>query len=88
MVTLPKARYSETLVRKALYWLSERCAAAMDEDEEFWYITLDADDCAFELHRLLSDFLLREKHDVATKGMRLAIVGAALKRLAEGPHDG
>ena len=87
MVTLPKARYSETLVRKALYWLSERCGATLDEDNEFWYVTLDADDCTFELHRLLSDFSLREKHDVATKGMRLAIVRAALKRLAEGPND-
>ena len=88
MVTLLKARYPESVVRKTLYWLSERCDAIIEEDEEFWIIMLEKDDDVFELHRLLNDFLLREKHDVATKDMRLAIVSAALKRLAQGSHDG
>ena len=88
MINLLKARYSENVVRKALYWISEQCGATIKETDEFWLIALDADDCAFELQRLLNDFLLREKHDVVTKNMRLAIVSAALKRLAEGHHDG
>ena len=87
-LNLPKASYSESVLRKALYWLTEFCEWTLDEVDDSWQIALLTNDsefdcCKAELNRLLNDFLLRERLDTATKHMRRKIVTAALSKLSE-----
>jgi len=42
------------------------------------------DDGLADFHRILNDFILREKLDVETKNLRTEIINAALTRLASG----
>jgi len=85
---LSKTSYSETIVRKALYWLSEYCIWQLEETNEAWKVTLLAEgkelDCyQADYHRLLNDFKLRETLDRNTKHLRSKIIYAALKKIAE-----
>ena len=84
-IVLPKADYSETVVRKTLYWMSEVCHWQLDSVDEDWVVYLDAgNDGLGEFHRILNDFILREKLDVETKNLRMEIINAALTRLGSG----
>lgn len=79
-----KKGYSEQVIRKSLYWLSEHAEWGLSECDENWEISiLKGDDAAVAaLNRLLNDFLLREKIDNETLGMRKEIVKGALVGLA------
>lgn len=82
-IRLPRTEYSEAVVRKSLYWLSEDCEWQLNIDEENWVIILSADNAAIsKLHRLLNDFSLREKLDERTGTLRNQVIDAALTRLA------
>ena len=66
-IRLPKHDYSESVVRKALYWASEIGEWQMERDGNDWVITLDSDSQGVtDLHRILNDFILREKLDAKT----------------------
>ena len=84
-IKLKKAGYSEAVVRKALYWLSEVSDWQLQEDELYWLIdiseTPNQADVKSELNRLLNDFLLREKLDNKTGNLRDRIVTSALEGL-------
>lgn len=91
MVNLPKVDFSESVVRKALYWMTEEFAWKLDQDRECWIVTVSSSEqnmeiCRQTLDRLLNDFLLREKLDAKTKGLREKIVLSALRRLSDGPN--
>jgi len=80
-LTLSKNKYSESVVRKALYWCSEYGAWALEDDEEHWNIKYDENNAAFieQLNRHLNDFLLREELERQTGGVRRQIIDSALK---------
>jgi His-Xaa-Ser system protein HxsD len=79
--------YSELVLRKALYWLTEHCSWSLDADEVSWYVSFGdselANQCEQRLDRLLNDFLLRERLDAATKCKRERIVASALDAIAK-----
>lgn len=78
-IEFQKSKYPEIVVRKALYWLSEYASWKLDESNESWMVTLpENDDTEFHFHRLLNDFLLRDKIDVNTKRLRQTIIEQAL----------
>ena len=81
---LLKKQYSESVIRKSLYWLSDEFSWELDEDEDAWIICfeLDSQAAAYELNRLLNDFLLREQLDQQTGAERQAVILSALKRIA------
>jgi len=88
IVQLRKDAFSENVIRKSLYWLSEICKWELCETDNNWLVTLmprspDDRTCKAELDRLLNDFKLREELDKSTKGMRVKIVSAVLKKLGE-----
>ncbi len=86
-IKLEKSNYSESVIRKSLYWLSEVSDWQLQEDSTSWDVMLNtiSDEQKFtiisELHRLMNDFILREKLDNDTLGMRNQIVVAALQGL-------
>lgn len=84
-IAVPKSQYSEAVIRKSVYWLSESCAWELADEEDAWVITLHADapEHAATLHRLLNDFRLRESLDAATKGLRAQVIRAALQKLGD-----
>lgn len=82
-IRLPRTQYSETVVRKSLYWLSEVCDWQLDVDEDAWLVSIPEDNVDIsQLHRLLNDFTLREKLDQKTGALRNRVIDAALTRLA------
>lgn len=84
-VNLPKSLYSEQVVRKSLYWVSEVTRWELSDDDASWIVTLhDASpEATASLYRLLNDFRLREDLDRATKGLRARVIAAALTRLGK-----
>ena len=85
-VKLPKASYSEAVVRKSLYWLSEQCQWTLNEHNEAWRIQLFIEDHDIQkvssiLQRLLNDFKLREQLDSQTQQLRQKIINACLKQI-------
>jgi His-Xaa-Ser system protein HxsD len=78
--------YSEQVVRKSLYWLSELSGWELSDDAASWIVNLHSDsaEATTTLHRLLNDFLLRESIDRTTKGLRARVISAALKKLGKG----
>ncbi|MFC1333184.1 MAG: His-Xaa-Ser system protein HxsD [gamma proteobacterium symbiont of Clathrolucina costata] len=76
--------YSEQVIRKALYWLSETCEWSLGEEGSDWIVRVkgDVDNAEFELSRLLNDFKLREQLDIETKGMRKELIRSALHGIA------
>ena len=84
-IRLPKHDYSESVVRKALYWASEIGEWQLEHDGNDWIITLDSDsEGVTDLHRILNDFILREKLDAKTADLRDDVIRAAMTRLASG----
>lgn len=85
-VCLPREGVSETVLRKALYWLTEACEWELEEGQGHWQVTLRGgqdgpNSCRAEFDRLLNDFLLRERLDQKTGHLREQITLAALKGL-------
>lgn len=83
-VTLAKNLYSEEVIRKALYWLSPTTRWTLDCNRQSWIVRIEDGDEATEpeLHRLLNDFVLREKISGSTDHLRLAAIKAALRKLS------
>lgn len=85
---LSKDNYTENVIRKSLYWMSEYTEWSMNENEKYWIIQFFNHDTSSNrvesiFDRILNDFTLREILDKSTKNMRLKIVSAALNKLAE-----
>lgn len=80
-ITFLKNKYSEAVVRKALYWCSEYGAWHLEEGEDCWIINYNESDVQFidHLNRHLNDFLLREELERKTGGIRQQIIDSALK---------
>ncbi|AMJ96872.1 hypothetical protein AVL55_00975 [Alteromonas macleodii] len=88
ILSLSKKRYSELVLRKALYWLESGCQWDIEENESEWLITFSCsqDDfvrCKCEFNKLLNDYYLREKIDSQTDDLKLAIIRKALKDLSK-----
>jgi His-Xaa-Ser system protein HxsD len=87
-IKLKKDKFSENVVRKSLYWLSEKCKWRLNESHDSWEVIFenspDGEEHSFELHRLLNDFLLREKLDIETGDLRKKIVSSSLRKICEG----
>lgn len=81
---LSKNEYSESVIRKSLYWLSESHSWSLESDEERWIVCFDnpSADVVSELFRLLNDFKLREQLDASTKHLRLELIRSALHEIA------
>ena len=81
VIKLPKNKYSESVVRKALYWCSEYGAWVIEEDKDKWIIKCDENNTLFveNLNRHLNDFLLREELEKQTGDIRRQIIDSALK---------
>lgn len=84
-INFRKSEYTEAVVRKSLYWASEICDWELRSEKEDWVLILHTDSGGLSnFHRILNDFILREKLDAQTKNLRIDIINAALKRLASG----
>jgi His-Xaa-Ser system protein HxsD len=81
---IEKERYSEQVIRKALYWLSESYVWSLDDLEDNWVITIrgNDDNAELEMSRLLNDFTLREQLDLETKAARRELIRTALYGIA------
>jgi len=86
-IRVSKDDYSENIVRKALYWLTEDAEWVYGNNEKEFIITLATQDekempyIKAKLHRLLNDFYLRQKIDDATKQLRNKIIEQALTKV-------
>ncbi|TBW49536.1 His-Xaa-Ser system protein HxsD [Marinobacter halodurans] len=82
---LDKERYSEWVVRQALYWLTPTTRWRLDETENQWAVALDDDSYSAqaELDRLLNDFLLRERIGRRTETTRSAIADAVIRSIQQ-----
>lgn len=76
-----KNRFSENVVRQALYWMSHRASWQLSESEQEWIIKFsvkgETDICEFE--RLLNDYLLRERLSHQTIRLRERITLSVLE---------
>lgn len=79
-ICLPKEKFSENVVRKALYWFSQYCLWQLKERDTEWLIYIENEmvDSKFHFDRLLNDQLLREKIDIQTADLRRSIVRKVL----------
>jgi His-Xaa-Ser system protein HxsD len=85
-IILPKAKYSEKVVRKTLYWCSEFCQWELQETNDDWVIQIEGagpENHATKFHRILNDFILREELDRSTKNLRIQIVTAAMEGIRD-----
>ena len=78
---IEKRKFSEWVVRQALYWMTPVSRWTLDETESEWIIALEDESFAVrsELDRLLNDYLLREKLMSKTHATREAISQAVLE---------
>jgi len=82
-----KKDFSETVIRKALYWLSEDATWKVQDNNENFIINftpIKAESENFieeKFHRLLNDFYLREKIDTLSKNLREKIIEQALTKV-------
>ncbi|MBG0753847.1 His-Xaa-Ser system protein HxsD [Vibrio cidicii] len=76
-----KRSYSENVVRQALYWMSHISSWQLTDNEVEWIIEFNKNsaDVVHEFNRLLNDYLLREKLDKQTRGIRESITLAVLE---------
>lgn len=83
VLELKKDVYSEWVLRNALYWISEECEWTLSDCSESWVITLDYEHASPEksFHRLLNDYLLRERLSLSTERLRNDIALAVLDQL-------
>ena len=81
IIKLAQDRYSESVVRKSLYWCDPEALWTLDSHEGFWVISVEQPTPSFEasLHKHLNDFLLRERLDVQTRPLREELINASLQ---------
>lgn len=88
IIVFEKDKYTEDVIRKSLYWLSEKCKWKLCDCSSTWEIEIqdseDLDSNIFDFHRLLNDFLLREKLDKETGSLRKKVISASLSKMCEG----
>jgi len=78
---LKKSEYSEMVVRKALYWMSDIAEWTLNSDDNYWLIdfnTANLSATKAKFSRLLNDQILREKMDLETDHVRRAIISKVL----------
>ena len=80
IIVFEKDKYTEAVIRKSLYWLSEKCKWKLNDCSSTWeveiHISEDLESNIYEFHRLLNDFLLREKLDIETGALRKKVISA------------
>ena len=87
IITVLKNEFSNTVVRKALYWLSEKATWNIKDVDEKYIINIEpievsnSSSIEDEFHRLLNDFYLREQIDKSNKGLRKEIIKQALTKV-------
>jgi len=83
--SLEKSRYSEWVIRNALYWLSPISLWTLDETDTHWQITFANPGSKTDqaLSRLLNDYLLRERLMTKTNAVRDAIAVSVLTAVQE-----
>ncbi|WP_369451576.1 His-Xaa-Ser system protein HxsD [Morganella morganii] len=77
---LDKKKYSESVIRQSLYWVSSESAWNLKESNDFFEVTLknSNEGLIFTFERLLNDYLLREKAERQTKLIRESIINKVL----------
>ena len=86
-ISVLKSEFSNTVVRKALYWISESATWSIKDVDEKYIIDIkpiEVSNSSFiedEFHRLLNDFYLRERIDKSNKGLRKEIIKQALTKV-------
>lgn len=80
IVMLDKKKYSESVIRQSLYWVSSESAWNLKESNDFFEVTLknSNEELFFTFDRLLNDYLLREKAELQTKLIRESIINKVL----------
>lgn len=80
IVMLDKKKYSESVIRQSLYWVSSESAWTLKESNDFFEVTLknSNEELFFTFERLLNDYLLREKAERQTKLIRESIINKVL----------
>ncbi|HCR3556352.1 TPA: His-Xaa-Ser system protein HxsD [Morganella morganii] len=80
IVMLDKKKYSESVIRQSLYWVSSESAWNLKESNDFFEVTLknSNEGLIFTFERLLNDYLLREKAERQTKLIRESIINKVL----------
>ncbi len=86
-ISVLKSEFSNTVVRKALYWISENATWNIKDTDEKYIIDIKpikkSDEYMIEddFHRLLNDFYLREQIDKSNKDLRKEIIKQALTKV-------
>ncbi|WP_348770283.1 His-Xaa-Ser system protein HxsD [Morganella morganii] len=80
IVMLNKKKYSESVIRQSLYWISSESEWHLKENDDFFEVTLknSNDELVFTFERLLNDYLLRERAERKTKLIRESIINKVL----------
>ncbi|OBU11283.1 His-Xaa-Ser system protein HxsD [Morganella psychrotolerans] len=81
VISLNKNRYSENVIRQALYWLSAETKWSLSEEAMTFEVTLIDDETLFHFQQLLNDYILREQIDAKTKNIRESIINKVLLSL-------
>lgn len=78
---IDKNRFSEYVVRQALYWMSHRASWQLSESEQEWIVQFSAESDIeiYEFERLLNDYLLRERLSHQTIMLRERITLSVLE---------
>jgi len=86
-ISVLKSEFSNIVVRKALYWISESATWSIKDVDEKYIIDIksievsNSSSIEDEFHRLLNDFYLREQIDKSNKGLRKEIIKQALTKV-------
>lgn len=84
-IIFSKLSYSEKVLRKALYWLSEDCCWELNETDDNWLVLVHEESEEMfntaELNRLINDFKLRELLDIETKELRINLIKSAFQKI-------
>lgn len=80
IIKLPQDSYSETVVRKSLYWCDPEALWTLEPHEGHWVISVEQPTPTFEadLHKHLNDFLLRERLDAQARSLREELINVSL----------
>ena len=86
VLSYPKSTYPESVIRKALYWLSQFGEWTLREDETCWLVEVSngSSKIQSQLDRLLNDQLLRYTIDEKTGYLRQAIIKKVLTDIEAG----
>ena len=85
-ISLSKSDYSENVIRKSLYWLSEFTPWSLEASNNMWVVKLNCSDSEIfiiksKLDELLNDNLLRERLDLESKHIRKKIIKSVLTKV-------